>query len=232
MIRIGDLFFFEVPASARNIKVIGLNTYSYTIGDSLRESKAPFNIGVPAFDVIGHIMDIFNDDALIKRMLPDSVSYTKYNYVSWKEALMSWVEANGLTEQHTRLCAVRFSSDGGFYHYFNTLPKKAVKLSDSDIELTRLIPGKRKKYKTNKYGNDIIVNGKKMLEIANFEVTPNIYYTITTDTIAGEPQYHIVRNTCSFIAQCIRDDKNAFLEMLKFQKKWRDRINILMREEL
>ena len=50
--------------------------------------------------------------------------------------------------------------------------------------------------------------------------------------IAGEPQYHIVRNTCSFIAQCVRDDKNAFLEMLKFQKKWRDRINILMREEL
>ena len=80
MIRIGDLFFFEVPASARNIKVTGLNTYSYVIKDSIREAKAPFNIGVPIFDVIGHVMDIFNDDALIKRMLPDSVNYLKYNY--------------------------------------------------------------------------------------------------------------------------------------------------------
>lgn len=232
MIRIGDLFFFEVPASARDIKVTGLNTYSYAIKDSIRESKAPFNIGVPAFDVIGHVMDIFNDDAMIKRMLPDSINYMKPDYTSWKEALMSWIEANKLVEQHTKLCVVRFSSDGSFYHYFNTLPKKAVKLSDSEVKLTRMIPGKHKKYKTNKYGNDIIVNGKKILEISNFEVTPNIYYTVTTDTIMGEPQYHVVRNTCSFIAQCMRDEKNAFLEMLKFEKKWKDRINILMREEL
>lgn len=233
MIRIGDLLFFEVPQSARDIRVSSINTISYSINGSRREMKAPFNVGSILFELLGHLEDIANSDVLSKKMLPDKINYVKCDWSdSWKESVQSWLEANSLSNDANKLCVTRYSLDNGLFHYFETMPKKAVKLSDSTIKLTRLIPGKRKLYKTNEYGNEIVVDGMKIIELDNVEVVPNIYYTITTDRIEATGQYHVVRNTCSFINKCKIRGLNSYKEMHAFLRIWKNRIHILITETI
>lgn len=232
MIRIGDLLLIEVPKTARNITVAGINTIEYFIGERKNTMKTPFSIGAPIFSLIGHLEDIKNNNDLIKRMLIDNVKYSgPSGYCTWQESLESWLIANDLVERANEFCVVRYSIYGFRHRFLETLPKKAVKLSESDIKLTRMIPGKKKKYKTNKYNNEIIINGKKILEIVNFEVTPNVYYLLESDKISNEGKSYSIRNTSAFIAKHQALGNNPFIEMTKEIKIWKTRIYILTKEE-
>ena len=234
MIRIGDLFLFEVPKSARNIKAIGLNAYEYTVNDSVRQAKAPFNIGVSSFTLLGHTLDIIDSDTLIRKTILDNCDWVNRDrYLSWPESFKTWMMAYDIVENHDKYCFLRYSEDNGVCHMFNTLPKKAVKLSESDISLTRLIPGKRNKYKKNKHGEDILIDGLKLIDLNNVEVTPGIYYTVTTDSYDGN-QYHVVNNTSVFITkQKAFEQGHPYREMINYLKIWKDRIHIIpMKEEL
>ena len=166
-------------------------------------------------------------------MLPNKINYVKCGWSdSWKDSVYSWLTANNLIDDYNKLCVTRYSLDNGLYHYFETMPKKAVKLSDSNIKMTRLIPGKKKLYKTNEYGNEIVVDGMKMIELDNVEAVPNLYYVVTTDRIEAEGQYHVVRNTCSFISNCNDYNINSYKAMHEFLRIWKDRIHILINETI
>lgn len=225
--RVGDILMFDIQKSARNVTVNGISSYQYSIDGNVRTAKAPFQIGATMFDVIGHIEDIKDNETLIKRVINTNCDYTNRNtYLEWNKSFETWINEYMPVELRENACVVRFSEMTSCIRSFKTMPKTALKLSDSDIKLVRMIPGKKKKWKTNKYGNEIIIDGHRMLEVDNFEVTPNIYYTLTTDAYSGE-QYHVMRNTTDFIIKCLLEGKVPFIEMTNFLKTWKERIYIL-----
>ena len=230
--RVGDILMFDVQKNARNITVNGIASYQYSIDGDLRTSKAPFQIGAAIFDVVGHVNDIKSNESLIKRVINTNCDYSnRNNYLSWNESFDTWLKEYMPEELSEKVCIVRFSKKASCIHFFETLPKTAVKLSDTDIKLTRMIPGKKKKWKTNKYGNEIIIDGHRILELENFEVNPGIYYAIKTDAYEGEP-YFVVRNTTDFIIKNKIEGKNPFIEMTNYLKIWKERIYLLSKEQL